>query len=214
MWGQVAMAGASVLGGILGGRSASKAARQQAAAMDRATEEQRRQFEQTRTDYQPFRDYGQGGIAALSNPRANFYASPDYEFRRDEGERNIGASFAARGGAFSGNAMKALAQYNSNLASGEYNNWYARQSARIDQGLGATGSVAAAGQNMSNNVSNLMVGQGAVRAAGTEARSNALLGGVNNALNLYAMGRQGSVSRGAPIPRMAAAYVPNTRGYA
>ena len=108
MWGLVAAGAASALGG----KSAKKAAKEQAAALDRATAEQQRQYDQTRADLQPFRDYGQGGITALSDPNANFYASADYAFRRSEGERGIGSSFAARGGAYSGRAMKALADYN------------------------------------------------------------------------------------------------------
>ena len=212
MWGLVAAGAASALGG----KSAKKAAKEQAAALDRATAEQQRQYDQTRADLQPFRDYGQGGITALSDPNANFYASADYAFRRSEGERGIGSSFAARGGAYSGRAMKALADYNSNLASGEFGNWYTRQENRVRTGLGATDAVVNAGQQTSNNIANLYADQGAVKAAGIEANSNAILGGLNNAINLYAMSRPtGTVfTPNTRIPRMTAAYVPNTRGYA
>src|SRR5262245_41030892 len=64
---------------------------------------------------------------ALTSPDySNFYKSPDYTFRRDEGIRGIERTAAARGGAASGNALKALAEFNSNLAAGEFGNYFNR----------------------------------------------------------------------------------------
>src|SRR5688572_5042530 len=69
----------------------------------------------------------QGGALAQQGPTGLdvFKASPDYQFRRDEGNRNILGGYGAAGGsgAFSGNALKALSDFNQNLASGEFQNF-------------------------------------------------------------------------------------------
>lgn len=115
---------------------------------------------------------------------SSFYASPDYNFRRAEGTRDIGNSFAARGGAASGNALKALADYNSSLAAGEFGNFFNRQAALAGIGQTATGQAASAGGAASANISNLLSRQGDARASGVsgayDAYGNALnqLGGV------------------------------------
>lgn len=56
----------------------------------------------------------------------NFEASPDYEFRKQQGMDGIQSSAAASGGLLSGAALKALNANNSNLASGEYGASYNR----------------------------------------------------------------------------------------
>jgi hypothetical protein len=125
----------------------------------------------------------QGGTATAPD-YSSFYASPDYNFRRTEGTRDIGNSFAARGGAASGNALKALADYNSSLAAGEFGNFFNRQAALAGIGQTATGQAASAGGAASANISNLLSRQGDARASGVagsyDAYGNALnqLGGV------------------------------------
>jgi hypothetical protein len=57
----------AVAGGIIGSSGAKKAAKQQAAAMDRATEEQRRQYDVTRADMEPYRQVGQEGLYTLAD---------------------------------------------------------------------------------------------------------------------------------------------------
>ncbi len=146
---------------------------------------------------------------------AGFFASPDYNFRRQEGQRDIGNSFAARGGAFSGNALKALAEYNSNLASGEYGNYFNRLAGLMDAGQGGTAQTAHAGANMANNISSTlgntanMIGNNAMaagnaRASGIQGKYNALADGIGFAGGMFgsylnspyrgvnAMGRSGA----------------------
>lgn len=149
---------------------------------------------------------GNSGPASMSG----FFASPDYNFRRQEGQRDIGNSFAARGGAFSGNALKALAEYNSNLASGEYGNYFNRLAGLLNAGQGGTAQTAHAGANMANNISstlgntaanvgNNLIGAGNARASGIQGQYNAygdtigFLGGLGgsyfgNRRNNYLMG--------------------------
>ncbi len=56
-----------------------------------------------------------------------FEASPDYQFRLNEGLKSVQNSAAARGGLFSGNALRGITDYASGLASGEYNDFVGRQ---------------------------------------------------------------------------------------
>ena len=53
-------------------------------------------------------------------------ADPGAEFRRSEGQRGLEASAAARGGILSGGALKAIARFNSDMASQEYGAAYSR----------------------------------------------------------------------------------------
>lgn len=52
-----------------------------------------------------------------------FQASPDYQNRVDKGNRNLNASFGAKGIAGSGAAGKAFIDYGQNEAAAEYGNW-------------------------------------------------------------------------------------------
>lgn len=114
---------------------------------------------------------------------SGFFLSPDYNFRRSEGMRGVENSFAARGGARSGNALRALADFNSNLAAGEFGNW--RNSLFSLAGLGqvATGQGANAAQNVGNNVGNSLINSGNARASGITNQSNSW----TNLLNQFGM---------------------------
>ncbi len=109
-----------------------------------------------------------------------FTASPDYNFRRTEGNRDINNSFAARGGALSGNALRGITDFNSNLASGEFNNFVQRQLQMAGLGGAATSQGVNAAQYTGGNVSNLLQQGGNARATGIVDQSNAITGGLND----------------------------------
>jgi len=188
------MGGASILGGILGGSSAKKAAREQAQAQQAATDESRRQFDTSLELTAPWRQEGQNALARLgaasTGDMSQFYASPDYQFRRDEGMRDLGGSFAARGGAFSGNALRALSDFNSATAAGEYGQWWNRQAGLAGGGMQTAGQNAQGAIQTGQLVGNSLVGAGDARASGIMGNANSVLGGVNNALNTWATARQ------------------------
>ncbi len=57
----------------------------------------------------------------------NFFASPDYNFRQQEGLNAVQNSAAAGGaGLYSGNTLRGITDYSSNLAAGEYGDWFNR----------------------------------------------------------------------------------------
>lgn len=64
--------------------------------------------------------YG-GGLAS------GFQQDPGYQFRQQQGEQAINRMAAAQGGRLGGANLKALMNFNQNLASGEFNNYANRQ---------------------------------------------------------------------------------------
>lgn len=176
----------TIAGGVnslLGAATANRAADAEIAAGDRAIAEQARQYDTTRQDFMPWMNAGRDALGRLQNPGASFTASPDYEFVRGEGTRGIENRFAARGGARSGNALRALAEFNSGLASQDFGNWWNRQAGLAGVGQAATGTVANAGTNAANNTSNALIGQGVSRSSGIWNRNAALGQGLNDAVS-------------------------------
>jgi hypothetical protein len=171
------IAGGAIAGGVIASKGASSAARAQQQAADAATAEQRRQYDQTREDQTPFRDAGVNALGQLTKLNAGDYSSfttsPDYQFTRSEGNRDIGNSFAARGGAASGNALKALAEFNAGLASRNYDNYYNKIAGVAGVGQNATNQIQQAGTNATNNISNNLIGAGDARASGIVGSANA-----------------------------------------
>jgi len=111
---------------------------------------------------------------ALTSPDyTNFFKSPDYTFRRDEGLKGIERTAAARGGAFSGNALKALSEFNSNLAAGEFGNYFNRQAALAGIGQTANSQTGQAGLITGQGVSNALQNQGDARASGVAGQYDA-----------------------------------------
>lgn len=165
--------------GALGAYASGKASDAETAALQASIDETRRQYDTSRSDLMPWLTAGQGALNKLNNPTTNFMASPDYAFRRAEGERDIGNSFAARGGAASGNALRALTEYNSALASGEYGDWWNRQAGLAGVGQTTGMQLGTLGANSANNVGNYLAGQGVSRASGVLGK----YGSIGNAIN-------------------------------
>lgn len=196
-----AVVAGSVIAGAVSAKGAKDAAKTQAGAAqqasDQAVAEQRRQYDLTRQDQAPWMEAGRNALATLQNPLANFQASPDFAFRQQQGMQGIERSAAARGGAFSGNALKALNEYNSNLASGEFGNWWGRQSQLAGFGQDATNAVGQFGARTSDNISDSYqrAGQtiGDANAMGKIGASNALAGsvtGISNGIGTWLAMRQ------------------------
>lgn len=101
-----------------------------------------------------------------------FTASPGYEFRRSEGLRGLENSAAARGGAFSGNALRALTEFNSGLASQEFGNYVNQLAGIAGVGQTATNQVSAYGQNAANMQGQNALAAGNARASGIENQGN------------------------------------------
>jgi hypothetical protein len=108
------------------------------------------------------------------------FESPGYQFRRSEGTRGIERTAAARGGAFSGNALKALAEFNSNLASDEFGKYVNQLAGIAGVGQSATNTTAAFGADAASEAGRNYRYAGDARASGIENRANLIGQGVNS----------------------------------
>jgi len=178
MWEDLIPLAGQLLGSWMEGRGADKASEAQIKAALAAIAEQRRQYDTSRADQMPWLEAGRAALARLTDPNA-FTTSPGYEFVRREGNRDIGNSFAARGGALSGNALRALDNYNTGLASQEYNNWFNQNASIAGIGQASAQNLGALGQSNANNVSNLLTNQGNARASGILGQTDAYTNGLN-----------------------------------
>lgn len=224
-----AIAGAAVVGGVATSVAGSKAAKAQKAgaqaaadASDRATEatiaEQRRQYDQTRADYAPYREtgykaldtlaglYGVGG--AKIDPTAALEATPGYKFQLEQGLQAVDRQNSARGALNSGGADKARMRYASGLAASNYDSYANRLAALAGVGQSATGSTAAAGSAAANAITSAYgtnaatTGNAAIAAGNASASSyantgSAINGTVNNLASLYLYNQGGGFSPNA-----------------
>jgi hypothetical protein len=105
---------------------------------------------------------------------------PGYAFRLSEGRNALAHQAAARGGAVSGQSLKAMQNYAQNTASQEFGNAYNRMAGLASLGPSAAGVQNNLGQNYSTAASNTYGTMGAntgnARMAGASAYGSALSG--------------------------------------
>lgn len=220
-WGIVAIAGSTLVGGLIAGSSADKqanastqgaqlqadaserAAQIQADAANRAVDIQNNQFEETRGDYAPWRTAGQGALTRQSDllglngadPQTNafsaFRTDPGYEFTRDQAVQGVDRSAAARGLLTSGRTIKAIQDRAASLADQGFGNYFNRLAGVAGTGQTATNSTATAGANAANNEGNALISGANARASGINTGANALANGYAGAANAYANGANG-----------------------
>lgn len=153
-------------------------------------------------------------IDAAMQRASKFETAPGYQFRKEEGQKGVENSAAARGGLLSGAALKAIQKYGQDFASNEYGNWfnqsntdrnyiagqgdasynrfntntsnqYNRLAGLSGTGQQATNLVNTAGANFANQAAQNTMGAGNAQAAGIVGQANALSGGLTGAYNTY-----------------------------
>lgn len=205
-----AVVGGTVLAAGISANAAKKGAKAQQRGYDAATQEQGRQYDQTREDYAPYRQAGVNALARLQDPNA-YQNDSAYQNIQAIGTRGLERTAAARGGAFSGNALRALQGFNTDT----YNTWWNQQAGLAGVGQNATGSTAMAGQNKANNVSNNMIGAGDARASGIAGQANAWGGAISGLANYGMYGGYGGGFGGGGKNALANNYRgPRYGGYA
>ena len=141
---------ATVGSAVISSQAAKSAAKTQARAVENAAQAQLAQYEQTREDIAPYRELGYRALVPLESlaqqpfqygafaaPEPKFVAptaqtlqeDPGYQFRVQEGQRDLERSAAGRGILQSGPTLKAITQYGQELGSQEYANAYGRAQA-------------------------------------------------------------------------------------
>lgn len=142
-------AGVAAAGGItsavVGSKAAKSATEVQKQSTDEAIAEQKRQYDQSRTDQLPWLQQGQVSLAqlgqglapggSLSTPYGSNFApptladaqkEPGYDFAQRAGEQAIKRGASAAGGAFSTGELANLSKFNSDLATTTYQQAYNR----------------------------------------------------------------------------------------
>jgi hypothetical protein len=137
----------------------------------------------------------QGNVLGGAPNYDAFFKSPDYQFRLREGLDAVQNSAAARGGLYSGNALRGIEEYGQGLAANEFGNWFNRQAALAGIGQTATTQAAQGAMSTGANVGNLLIGQGNARASGVIDQTNAITGTLNQ-LGLLAGLYQGGLLGG------------------
>jgi hypothetical protein len=210
-----ALVGSALVGGALQARGASKAAKAQEQATRQAAEERRQALAQQAEISLPYRTGGitsqnellrllglegdptSAGYGSIGRPftMADLQMDPGYQFRLEQGMKQLKRQLSAGSKYFSGTALRGGQELAQGLASQEYGaaeaRAVAREAARLNA-LGAlySGGAAAArgyGQDVgatSQDVANLISAGGQARASGYIGQSNALA----NALSQGAMG--------------------------
>lgn len=199
-----AILGAAAIGAgsqIISGNKASKA---QQNAANQQIAESRRQYDQDRADLAPWRTTGASALARLSreygldgnSAGSGFVADPGYQFRLAEGQKAMDRAAAARGLYNSGAAVKAVGDYNQNMASAEYGNYWNRLAGLAGVGQQATNTGIAAGQASTQNIINAYGNAGNARASSYANTGSAINSGINNVLSAYLYQRGGGFGGG------------------
>lgn len=200
-WAVTAMAVGGIGKGWLAKESARKQAKAKAEALAKARGEVESQYKISKGYYDPFYSAGQEGLNALRGlmnykqfGAEDFKTDPGYQFRLQEGLKQLGRTSAARGGALSGATLRGTQGYAQNLASEEYGNAFNRylqqrqEALRVPTyltGVGqqTAGALADLSTNYGANMANFSMGAGAIDAAKTaaeyEAYQNMLGAGIN-----------------------------------
>lgn len=111
--------------------------------------------------------------------------TPGYDFRLQQGQDSLQAGAAARGGLYSGAAMRDLLKYGQDYGSNEYGNYLSRLGARADTGMAAAQMSGQASQQAAAGVSNALGNIGNAGAAGAIGVGNAITGGIQNGLGVW-----------------------------
>lgn len=117
---------------------------------------------------------GQTSQAAASAAFDQFRGSTGYQFRLGEGNRGVNSAYAGAGTIKSGDAMRAIADYNQNFASNEFGNYLGALGNQQGVGMQGAGALAGVSTNYGNNV------QANNNSAGTAAANAALAKGQNS----------------------------------
>ena len=170
-WGMVAVAGASLAGGLISANGARSAAGTQADAANNAAALQKQQFDQQMALQEPYRQAGLTGQNRLMEllglggdtgaagygryakdfSMADYQQDPGYAFRLSEGLKQLGSQARAQGGAGGGRTMMGMQNYAQNAASGEYQNAFNRYQTNRQNQLQPLGNLMSSGQAAASN---------------------------------------------------------------
>lgn len=197
-WGLVAVAGATVVGGIMSSKSAIKAAKSAAGAQSDAANaqiavadaqiaESQRQFDSIQELLKPYTQAGTGALTGQQNllglngadaqqqAISALEGSPAMQALTQQGENAILQNASATGGLRGGNVQGALAQFRPQLLNQLIQQQYSNLGGLVSVGQNAAAGVGNAGQNSSNQIINALGQQGAALGQQGAAQAGAAL---------------------------------------
>lgn len=182
------LGGASLLGGVLGGKGAKKAAKAEVKLGREALALQKQMFDQTWAGLAPWREAGGAAIGqglAMLQPGYDHTTSPGYQFRMDEGMRAVENSAASKGMLMSGGTLKDLTRFAQGTAAADYGDQFNRTMAIAGGGQQAMNTSAMAGQNYANSASGIMQNIGQAKASGYAGMNQAIQGSLSNLASIF-----------------------------
>lgn len=144
-------------------------------AADAATAEQRRQYDLSRQDNQPFLDAGYGALdreeAYLSGDMSGFMDSAQYQAALRGGTQAINR--AAIGNLSGGGTAADLLSFGQDNATRFGDNYWAKLAGQAGQGQGAVNNLGALGANTASNIGGYLQDAGNARASSYANSANA-----------------------------------------
>ncbi len=198
-WGAVAGA---VIGGVMSSKASSRASRAQGEAADRAGQIEQQMYGETKEQLLPYIQGGAGafeqqqalsgaaGAEAQQAAFANYQESPGVAWQREQGMRGLGQNLA-RAGVGGGTRLRAISEYNQNLAMQDFSNQFNRLGSVTGVGLNAARALTGAGAASAAGQAQTAMAGGAAQASGIMGRANAFSSGVQSLGNLYTANKMG-----------------------
>jgi len=165
-------------------------------------DEQRRQFDLSREDAQPYMQAGQSaltqqqallglsGADAQEQAMGQFQESPGQKFLRERQERTLLRNASATGGLGGGNVRTALQEQAAGIAGQQFGDYQNRLAGLSGQGQTAVNAQGVLGANKAGQISNLYTQGGQARASGIlgQQQAQAARNTQNNQMLMGALG--------------------------
>lgn len=168
-----------IVSGIFGGASAARSAGDvQAKAAEAGVAEQRRQFDITQGNLDPFLQAGTGalqtqqallgqlGPEAAAAAQAQFLAAPGQQFAEERAQKNLLQNASAIGGLRGGNVRSALVEQGAGFAAQQFGDFQNRLAALSGSGQTTATSLGQLGSQSATNISGLLQAGGQAQASG------------------------------------------------
>lgn len=190
--------GAALFGANAQSKAADKATKAQTAANDQNIALQKDVFAQQKAALKPWQDAGLSALKSIQDKIANgsfdlskygyddLIKDPGYQFRAEQGTNALEQAAAARGKFISGDQLKDVTSFNSNLASQEFGNAFGRTQAERDTNYNILNTEATRGQNAASALSGVAGQMGQNIGTSIINKGNAAATGATNQGNIWA----------------------------
>lgn len=191
-WAAAIAAVGAIGGGLISSNAAGDAADKQAAATARGIADQKRTAEKyfgiSQDALKPYASLGTETLPTLKSllglgpegadgMQATLEKFPGYQFAIGEGQKAITNQQIGAGAKYSGNALKAAADYNRNMGAGLFNDYYSKIFGLSGQGLAASTGIANAAMGAGGAIGQTQFqgnqSIGASQAAGIQGQAGA-----------------------------------------